>query len=146
MPQCSYYKAFNAILEAANLDFRPYDFRHTAITRMLENPDVPLEVARAIAGHISDKMIRHYFHGRLSATRAAILAMGAPIAPPAELHNQDVLALLEIGLSAETVAAKIATSAGRFDTSLDALRTLKSAGVPDMVIRAMVKGRVGKAR
>lgn len=72
-PQGSYYKAFNAILSAAHLDFRPYDFRHTAITRLLENPDVPLEVARAIAGHISDRMIRRYFHGRLTAARSAVV-------------------------------------------------------------------------
>lgn len=72
-PQGSYYKAFNAILAEAKMDFRPYDFRHTAITRLLENPDVPLEVARAIAGHISDRMIRRYFHGRLAAARSAVL-------------------------------------------------------------------------
>ena len=36
-------------------------------------------------------------------------------------------------------------SASRFDTSLDSLRSLKSAGVPDILIRAMVKGRIGKA-
>jgi integrase len=65
-PQGSYYKAFNAILDTAKLDFRPYDFRHTAITRLLEDPNVSLEVARSIAGHVSDTMIRHYFHGRLS--------------------------------------------------------------------------------
>lgn len=73
-PQGSYYKAFNAILDASGLSFRPYDFRHTAITRLLEDPNVPLEVARAISGHISDKMIRHYFHGRLSAKRSAVVA------------------------------------------------------------------------
>jgi integrase len=73
-PQGSYYKAFNAILDSAKLDFRPYDFRHTAITRLLENPDVPLEVARSIAGHVSDRMIRRYFHGRLSAQRSAVVA------------------------------------------------------------------------
>ena len=73
-PQGSYYKAFNAILDAAKLDFRPYDFRHTAITRMLENPDVPLEVARSISGHISEKMIRRYFHGRLAAQRSGVVA------------------------------------------------------------------------
>ncbi|MGH9501646.1 MAG: tyrosine-type recombinase/integrase [Terriglobales bacterium] len=73
-PQASYYKAFNAILARAKLKFRPYDFRHTAITRLLEDPDVPLEVARAISGHIiSDRMIRRYFHGRLSAQRSAIV-------------------------------------------------------------------------
>lgn len=73
-PQASYYKAFNAILARAKLDFRPYDFRHTAITRLLENPDVPIEVARSIAGHISDRMIRRYFHGRLSAQRSAVVS------------------------------------------------------------------------
>jgi integrase len=73
-PQAGYYKAFNAILEEAKLDFRPYDFRHTAITRLLENPEVPLEVARSIAGHISERMIRRYFHGRLAAQRSAVVA------------------------------------------------------------------------
>lgn len=72
-PQGSYYKAFNAILAEAKMDFRPYDFRHTAITRLLEDPNVPLEVARAIAGHISDRMIRRYFHGRLTAARSAVV-------------------------------------------------------------------------
>src|SRR5262249_47377789 len=68
-PQASYYRSFNAILAASGLDFRPYDFRHTAITRLLENPEVSLEIARQIAGHISEHMIRRYFHGRLSAQR-----------------------------------------------------------------------------
>jgi len=71
-PQQSYYRAFHEILAAAGLDFRPYDFRHTAITRLLENPDVPLEVARSIAGHISERMIRRYYHGRLAAQRSAV--------------------------------------------------------------------------
>lgn len=73
-PQGSYYKAFNAILHASGLDIEPYWWRHTAITRLLENADVPLEVARSIGGHISDKMIRRYFHGRLSAQRSAVVA------------------------------------------------------------------------
>ena len=71
-PQQSYYRAFHEILAAAGLDFRPYDWRHTAITRLLENPDVPLEVARSIAGHISERMIRRYYHGRLAAQRSAV--------------------------------------------------------------------------
>lgn len=85
-PQASYYKAFNAILETTRLDFRPYDFRHTAITRLLEDPSVPLEVARSIAGHISDRMIRRYFHGRLSAQRSAIVAALARKPPQAVLE------------------------------------------------------------
>lgn len=82
-PQTHYYRSFNEILATADLDFRPYDFRHTAITRLLENPDVPLEVARSIAGHISDRMIRRYFHGRLSAQRSAVVAALARKPPDA---------------------------------------------------------------
>ncbi len=73
-PQQHYYRAFNGILAITGLNFRPYDFRHTAITRLLENPEVSLEVARSIAGHISEAMIRRYFHGRLSAQRSAVVA------------------------------------------------------------------------
>jgi integrase len=82
-PQAGYYRSFNAILGAADLNFRPYDFRHTAITRLLENPDVPLEVARSISGHISETMIRRYFHGRLSAQRSAVVAALARKPPEA---------------------------------------------------------------
>jgi hypothetical protein len=66
--------------------------------------------------------------------------MSNPIAAPTELHNQDVTTMLEMGLTGETIAAKISTSACRFDTSLDALRQLKGASVPEIVIRAIVKG------
>jgi integrase len=90
-PQAHYYRGFNAILAAAGLDFRPYDFRHTAITRLLENPDVPLEVARSIVGHISEKMIRRYFHGRLSAQRSAVVAALARKPP------ESVKKMLEMG-------------------------------------------------
>jgi len=82
-PQASYYRSFNAILAASGLDFRPYDFRHTAITRLLENPEVSLEIARQIAGHISEHMIRRYFHGRLSAQRSAVVAALARKPPAA---------------------------------------------------------------
>ena len=55
------------------------------------------------------------------------------------LHNQDVLDLLKTGLSAETVVAKIKSSATAFDTSVDALKELKAEDVPEIVIRAMVE-------
>lgn len=48
--------------------FRPYDTRHTAITRLAE-AGVPLEVVKAKAGHISDKMSRHYTQVSMSAQR-----------------------------------------------------------------------------
>jgi integrase len=139
--QLSFYKSWMEITAEAGLyGFRMYDLRHTAITKLLENPEVSEETAEAIAGHVSHRMKKRYSHVRIEVRRAAIQAMSNPIAAPTELHNQDVRTMLDIGLSAETVAAKIAASACRFDTSLDALRQLKSAGVPEIVIRAMVKG------
>ena len=94
----------------------------------------------AIAGHVSHRMKKRYSHVRIEVRRAAVQAMSNPIAAPTELHNQDVRTMLDMGLSADTVAAKISTSACRFDTSLEALRQLKGASVPELVIRAMVKG------
>lgn len=41
--------------------FRPYDTRHTALTRWAEN-GVPPEVARARAGHMGDVMMGNYVH------------------------------------------------------------------------------------
>ena len=57
----------------------------------------------------------------------------------ATLTNQDVLAMIKTGLSAEVIAAKIKASATRFDTSPAALQELKQAGVSDVVILAMVQ-------
>lgn len=41
--------------------FRPYDPRHTGITRLAEE-GVPMEMIKQQAGHITDKMSRHYTH------------------------------------------------------------------------------------
>jgi integrase len=139
--QRSFYKAWREITAEAGLfGFRLYDLRHTAITKLLENPDVSEETTEAIAGHVSHRMKKRYSHVRIEVRRAAIQAMSNPIAAPTELHNQDIRTMLDMGLSADTVAAKISTSACRFDTSLNALRQLKNSDVPEIVIRSMVKG------
>jgi len=58
--------------------------------------------------------------------------------------NQDVIEMVKLGLSEDVVIAKIraATSADtesvRFDTSIDALKALKAAEVPDSVIKVMI--------
>jgi hypothetical protein len=58
--------------------------------------------------------------------------------------NQDVIAMVKLGLSEDVIIAKIraATAADpesvRLDTSVDALKTLKDAAVPDSVIKAMI--------
>jgi hypothetical protein len=57
----------------------------------------------------------------------------------AVITNQDVTGMLKAGISPEIVAAKIRNSKCQCDTSPAALGELKSAGVPDNVILAMVE-------
>lgn len=59
--------------------------------------------------------------------------------PSAELlTNETVISLVKAGLGPEAIQAKIGTSRGSFDTSTNALIALKQAGVPDVVIAAML--------
>jgi hypothetical protein len=58
------------------------------------------------------------------------------------LTNKDVLDMLKAGLTPEIVITKIKSSTCNFDTSPAALKELKSAGVPDAVILAMVQAPV----
>jgi hypothetical protein len=57
----------------------------------------------------------------------------------AVITNQDVTGMLKAGISPEIVAAKIRNSKCQCDTSPAALGELKSTGVPDNVILAMVE-------
>lgn len=60
--------SFNALRDAADLPWlTPHCLRHQSITTMLEN-GAPPEIVRAIAGHVSDQMMRHYCHTRFSAS------------------------------------------------------------------------------
>ena len=55
------------------------------------------------------------------------------------MTNQDVKDLVSIGLSSNVIIDKIhAAESTDFDTSVEALRALKAANVPDDVIRAMI--------
>jgi len=54
------------------------------------------------------------------------------------LDNGAVVRMVRAGLSTDVVVTKIAQSPSAFDTSVDALITLKSDGVPDPVIKAML--------
>lgn len=59
--------AFRNLKLAADLDWiTPHCFRHQIITKMLEN-GAPEETVRAIAGHVSGNMMRHYSHTRIQA-------------------------------------------------------------------------------
>lgn len=58
------------------------------------------------------------------------------------MTNQDVVTLVSAGLSAEIIIAKIrAANSGdglNFDTSVDGLKALKAASVPDSVVAVMI--------
>lgn len=64
--------SFKAMREAAGLPWlTPHCLRHQAITKLLEN-NIPPEIVKGIAGHVSEKMMRHYFHGRYAAASSAL--------------------------------------------------------------------------
>src|ERR1043166_9099390 len=60
------------------------------------------------------------------------------------LTNQDVIEMAKLGLSDDVIIAKIRqaygaeTGAVSFDTSVDGLKSLKAANVPDSVIKVMI--------
>jgi hypothetical protein len=62
-------------------------------------------------------------------------------AADAPIANNDVLAMLDAELPADVIVSKIKSSPARFDTSPDALKQLRDAGVPDAVIAAMLLPR-----
>ena len=68
---------------------------------------------------------------------AAKIVQPSPSAAASALRNQDVTEMVASKLAAEAIVAKIRSSATAFDTSPEALRGLKEAGVPDVVLLAM---------
>jgi integrase len=65
--------AFREVRAAAGLNWlRQHDLRHHAITKLLERPEVSEETVKAIAGHVSKRILEHYSHIRISAKAAAL--------------------------------------------------------------------------
>jgi hypothetical protein len=54
------------------------------------------------------------------------------------LTNESIIALVKAGIGPDTIVAKIGVSKGNYDTTTNALISLKQAGVPDRVIAAML--------
>jgi hypothetical protein len=58
------------------------------------------------------------------------------------LTNQDIIAMASLGLSDDVIIAKIRSVSGsdglNFDTSVDALKSLKEAKVSDAIVKAMI--------
>ena len=69
----------------------------------------------------------------------AILLTVSLYAQEKPLTNKEIVSLSQIGLGSDVIAAKIQKSRTSFDTSVDALKELKNAGVPDSVILAMIE-------
>lgn len=69
-------KMVSAALEQGAISFRikPHNLRHQIITKLLENGQ-PEEVVRAIAGHVSRKMMEHYSHARIQRKLEALDAI-----------------------------------------------------------------------
>ena len=74
-PQKDWRYALREMLVAANIRVSFYSFRHHAITKLLEHHDVSEETAKAMAGHISEKIIKRYSHVRIEVKRAAVEAL-----------------------------------------------------------------------
>lgn len=68
--------AFNEMCTASGVDIRPYDLRHTGLTKLAErNPE---QVVLKLAGHVSPQMLRKvYAHVRLPALRSAVDSIGS---------------------------------------------------------------------
>jgi Protein of unknown function (DUF2846) len=93
-------------------------------------------MVKALCIALSLLFICHSASAAVSAPRRATRAQAAQ---PAKLSNKDVVEMSKAGLSVEVIVAKIKTSQTEFDTSPAALQSLKSEGVADAVILAMVQ-------
>jgi hypothetical protein len=62
-----------------------------------------------------------------------------PLTVKNKLTNDDVIVMVSTGLSADIVIAKIEASECAFDTTLDGLRRLKAAKVPNAIVIGMIK-------
>jgi integrase len=82
-PMGSIRTAWEALRKAAGLeDKRLKDFRHTAITDLLSNPNIAERTVIELAGHVNNKMLDVYSHQRVSAKFSAVDALnsgGTPV-------------------------------------------------------------------
>jgi len=67
--------AWRTARAAAGLTYRWHDARHTFVSRLAENPHVSEETIKALAGHVSKRMLERYSHIRTEAKRAAIRSL-----------------------------------------------------------------------
>jgi hypothetical protein len=69
---------------------------------------------------------------------ACLILVTATVVKAETLTNDSIIQLHKVGLADSTITAKIKASTCNFDTSVDALKTLKDAGISDEVLQAML--------
>jgi integrase len=74
-PMGSFAKAWGAARRKAKVNCRWHDLRHTFVSRLLENAEVSEATVKALAGHVSQRMLERYGHIRSEAKRDAIAAV-----------------------------------------------------------------------
>jgi integrase len=88
-PMGEWKTAWAVACKVAKVHYRWHDLRHTFVSRLAENPVVSEGTIKALAGHVSKKMLERYSHIRTHAKRVAIqsleqvqipVAVAAPIA------------------------------------------------------------------
>jgi hypothetical protein len=126
------------LLAVAENEIRPYDLRHHAVSRSLQDPRVSLEAAKAYYGWVSPKMINRYYHSDVAALKAVAAAIdGARATAETQvLHNQHVIDMLAGGLEVGIVIETVRASFCSFDVSPQTLMQMNNSGVPAAVIKA----------
>jgi integrase len=76
-PVTTVKSAWEGVREAAKVECRFHDLRHTAITKLAEQ-GVPDSTMKALAGHVHEKMLERYSHIRMAAKREAVEALALP--------------------------------------------------------------------
>lgn len=74
-PMGTFARAWRTARKQSQVACRWHDMRHTFISRLLEQPGVSESTAKALAGHISARVLERYSHIRVGAKRRAIEAM-----------------------------------------------------------------------
>jgi len=102
--------------------------------------DTSVEALKSLkAAHVPDGVILVMINPRAIPGATTAVPAAPPSAPPRGMSNQDVKDLVSMGFSSDIVIERIhAASATDFDTSVEALRTLKAAHVPETVIGVMI--------
>jgi integrase len=78
-PITAWRTAWRSMLKTAKVPHtRFYNTRHTAITDLLQNPAASEQTVKAIAGHVSQKMLERYSHTRTDAKRKAVESLSQP--------------------------------------------------------------------